>query len=329
MKILVTGGSGFIGSRLIPLLIEKGHEVRVLARKSSNLNHLNTFKFERINGDVNDEKSLYDAVKNCEIIYHLAGAITAGTEKDYIHANRNGTENLMKAVLHSNPELKNFIFVSSLAAGGPTSDPSHPRSEEDPDQPVSFYGMSKKKAEEMLTPYFSKIPITIIRPPMVYGERDKATLILAKTAKNKFIPLVHGTQKRSKIYSIIHVDDLAEALLKLIKPFQSGEIFYVNGPHHVTGEELMIGYANALGKNPVLIKIYPFLLKWIAHLMTLIGKWTGHTFMLNNDKVKEITEDFWLCESDKIKQKTGFQPRVNFKIGVEKTVKWYKENHWL
>ena len=99
MKVLVTGGTGFIGSHLVDRLLEKGYDVRCIVRKSSNLRWLKDPRIEIYNGDFLSEESLKGAVKDTDYIYHVAGAIMAKNKQGYFNANQVATKNLVDATL--------------------------------------------------------------------------------------------------------------------------------------------------------------------------------------------------------------------------------------
>ena len=333
MKALVTGGSGFIGSRLISFLAEKGVSVRVLLRKSSKIDHLSGVSLERVYGDLGDEKSLREAVAGVDVIFHLAAVLAGNRSSDYFTANSSGTVNIMKAVLSANPSLRRFVFVSSLAAGGPSLS-SRARSESDDDQPVSHYGKSKLAAEKAIEPFFSQVPVAIIRPPLVYGPRDRATLLLAKIAKGKFVPLVAAlNEERKKMHSLIHVDDLVEAMWLIGNApeykIKSGTRYYVSDAADLSYQDLISGYGTAVGITPVFFHMPRFIIRIAAKILTYFGMLTGKTFMLNDDKYSEITPDYWICSSVKISSELGYTPKVKFSHGVKETVEWYKKEGWL
>jgi nucleoside-diphosphate-sugar epimerase len=333
MKALVTGGSGFIGSRLISLLISEGVSVRVLLRKTSKVDHLAHLTYERVEGDLQDEDSLRKAVKDVDVVFHLAAVLAGTTSQDYFQGNQVGTEKLMKAVLEVNPRLTRFVFVSSLAAGGPSLT-SASRRETDVDSPVSFYGQSKLAAEKSIEPFFNKIPVVIIRPPIVYGPRDRATLILAKMGMKKVIPTVLGnTPDRQKFHSIVHVDDLIQALWLVgnapAGSISSGTRYYVTGPVDLTFREIMKGYSSASGVDAIFLPIPAPIIGFLAAILTVVAKIFRTAFMLNNDKYREVVPDYWICSSQKIRTDLGYQPKVNFSEGVKATVDWYKKEGWL
>ncbi|MEO5970229.1 MAG: NAD-dependent epimerase/dehydratase family protein, partial [Bdellovibrionia bacterium] len=130
MKALVTGASGFIGSTLIEELDTLGFEVRALVRNRSDSANLDGLKFECIEGNLSDFGVLCKAVKGVNYIFHLAGVSSATSRAGFFEQNSRGTERLARAVAAVGPNLTRMVFVSSLAAAGP-SETLRPRVEAD------------------------------------------------------------------------------------------------------------------------------------------------------------------------------------------------------
>ena len=166
MQALVTGGSGFIGSAVIEDLAKRGIGVKALLRSTSSRRFLDGLKFDTVLGDLSDQDSLEEAVKGVDYIFHIAGAVWARNRQEYFRHNGEGTANLGRAVLQQNPKLKRFIYVSSVAASGP-SQSLQPLIEDCEPAPVSYYGQSKLEGEKELHKILGGIPLSILRPPPV------------------------------------------------------------------------------------------------------------------------------------------------------------------
>jgi len=333
MKALVTGASGFIGSTLIELLNRQGIEVRALMRQSSSEINLQGLHYERVTGDVLDYDSLCRAVEGCDYVFHLAGLIAAKDTHEYFRYNAEGTQLLAKAAAAQASGLKRFVFVSSLAAGGPATSLG-PRKETDPDQPVSAYGKSKLAGEKFLLQFKSRFPVIIVRPPMVYGPKDKATLILVRTAAKKIIPLVSArSPDRQKYYSLIHAADLAKVICEAgtgeFPNFESGGVYYASSGEIVTYQHLMEIICKHLAIEPVRIRVPVGVLKFVAWILTRISKVTGRQFMLNEDKMNEIIPDYWTCSNLKMVSDFNFEPEYDLNQGMANAVGWYKKQGWI
>lgn len=333
MKTLVTGANGFIGSTLIKKLNHFGFEVFALLRKSSDTKNLEGLKYTRCEGSLNDINSLNKAVQGMDYIFHLAGVTSAASSNDYFEHNAYGTARLAQATSKYCKNIKNFIYVSSLAAGGPAYS-LVPRTELDKDDPVSLYGISKLKGEQELLKYEKIFPLGIIRPPMVYGPKDKGLFFMIKTVSKNWIPILPGTSKeKKKYYSSIHSEDLSTGLIQAATSQQkkpiSNRIFYLSEDKINSYEEIMTLIAKKLGKKPFRIKISKFTLQTTAFFLGIIGGLTKKNFPLNQDKIHEILPNYWICANQKAKDTFGFNPQFKLDLDLITTIEWYQKNKWL
>ncbi len=333
MRALVTGASGFIGSTLIEELNTLGFDVQALMRRSSSAANLEGLKYERVEGDLSDLASLKSAVKNADYVFHLAGAISAPDRAAYFEHNAAGTRRLAEAVAEARPGLSRFVFVSSLSAGGPAQS-LEPRDEQQTDAPVSAYGESKQQAEKDLLKYRDAFPISIVRPPMVYGPKDKATFIFVQTVARNLMPIfTGGGEGGHKYYSTVHVRDLVRGIVQSgvasKEKVPSGEIFYLTGDGSVTYEQLMTVIAEKLNRDPLKIRLPQAALSVAALALTAVGKLTRRTFNLNVDKMNEIRPDYWICSNAKAKRMLGFTPEYDFSSGMADAIEWYKRAKWI
>src|SRR5581483_8675949 len=199
-RALVTGASGFIGRHLAEHLLREGVRVRVLVRDARRWRGPRT---EMAVGDLADRAALRNAVRGVDRVYHVAGLTKARREADYFTVNHLGTVHLLQACLEVNPALRRFVLVSSQAAAGPVW-AGRPVTEHDPPRPVSAYGWSKLRAEQAALACSPLLPITIVRPPVVYGPRDRDTLLVFRAARFGLVPRLGPLA----CLSIVHVDDL-------------------------------------------------------------------------------------------------------------------------
>ena len=333
MKALVTGASGFIGSTLIEELNARGFEVFALMRKTSSASNLMGLKYERREGDLSDLRSLKAAVKGMDYVFHLAGTVFGPNRKYFFEHNAEGTRRLAEAVAEDCPDLKRFVFISSLAAGGPSAS-LVPRTEADSDAPVSAYGWSKLSAEHTLLKFKERYPISILRPPMVYGPRDKATFVFVKTVAGNVVPMLRGgSPDGHKYFTAIHVRDLvagviASALVPVSK-VASGEMFYLTQNDVFSYEKMMDTIAENLGKNPWKLPVPQWVLTFAAYVLSAVTKMTRRVYSLNRDKLNEIRADYWICSSAKAHEKLGFTPEYDLARGLADSVGWYKNQGWI
>ena len=171
MKALITGSNGFIGSHLAERLLNHDYQVKCLVRKTSNLRWIKDLPVEVVYGDIADLNSLLPSVAGVDYVFHLSGALRANNENEFYRINQGGTKNLLEACRQQNPNLKRFVCVSTQAAAGPSID-GIPLTESDDPHPISIYGKSKQLGEQVVLEFQKFFPVTIIRPPIVYGPRD-------------------------------------------------------------------------------------------------------------------------------------------------------------
>jgi len=187
MRVLVTGGTGFIGSFLVERLVGRGDQVRCMVLESDELGPLSQWPVEICYGDVCRPETLTRVVRDVAYIYHLAGVKNTWDEAIYFRVNYEGTKNLLESCLKENPRIKRFIYASSQAAAGPSKD-GHELSEEEACSPLTAYGRSRQAAEEYLQAHWHVLPITILRLALVYGPRNITTERVLRMVKRRTIP---------------------------------------------------------------------------------------------------------------------------------------------
>ncbi|MCE5194753.1 MAG: NAD(P)-dependent oxidoreductase [Nitrospiraceae bacterium] len=322
MKTLVTGATGFIGSFLVEELLKQGHQVTCLVRKTSNLRWIEDLDVKLIYGDCSDKQSLLDSIADADFdyVFHLAGITKTFDAKNFFHINAKGTENLIETVAEKNPSIKKFVYLSSLAAAGPSHD-GKPLNESFEPRPVSSYGKSKLEGEKRVLKYKDQMPVIIIRPPAVYGPRDRDMYTLFKLVK-KGISFCWG----SCYYSLIYVEDLAKGIaLSAENDSKSGEVYYLSDNRVYSNEDIVNEISSAVETKPVKFKIPRFIMPLIAN----IGQKISKDSIINIDKIKELQYSYWTCNSSKAQNELGFSPKVRIKEGVKWTADWYRIHQWL
>lgn len=333
MIALVTGASGFIGSTLIEELNRQGIEVRALMRTTSNDKHLRGLKYDRFEGHLGDMESIRRAAQGVDYVFHLAGVVAAKNRAAYFESNAEGTANIARAISDLAKFPKRVVYVSSIAAGGPMSE-KLARKESDQDQPVSWYGQSKLAGEKEFLKFKDRFPTAIVRPPIVYGPRDKDVFVMIQSVAKNLMPLLPGTDAAgNKYYSLIHVRDLVRGLIQVaqapIATVPSGEIFYLAEDRYYTYVEMMGTMATHLGRKPIRLKVPKFALVSLAHGMGWLGALTGRVYPLNKDKLNEILPSYWICSNEKARKLLGFRPELDLHAGMLDAIQWYKKEKWI
>jgi nucleoside-diphosphate-sugar epimerase len=319
MKALVTGATGFIGSHLCEELVRKGYEVTCLVRKTSNLKWIESLNVRLVIGDCSEKASLADAVVGADYIFHLAGLTKATSRDDFFSANTKGTENIVRVTAEKNPSLKRFLFVSSLAAAGPCE--TGPVSEDSAPCPVSDYGRSKLEGEQAVLAFRDIIPVTIVRPPAVYGPRDRDMLVIFRMVK-KGIFFDLG----KCYYSMLYVDDLIRGIILCTGEEKArGKVYFLSHSSVVTGKEIAKEICSSLDVKAVPLKVPKFVMPFFAFL----GEKMNRQGIINRDRIKDFRHSHWICDPAKIRQEIGFVPQVGLKEGIKWTADWYRIHRWL
>lgn len=319
MKALVTGASGFIGGHLTERLIEKGYRVKVLVRRTSNLQWLKGLDIETVYGDIREPESLIPAVEGVDYIFHIAGETKTKSPEVYDKVNYEGTKNIFNISSQENPKLKKFVFFSSQAAAGPS--PSlKPLKEEDPPNPVSAYGRSKLKAEKFLLENSHTLPWIILRPPLIYGPRDPETLLFFQILKTRIRPGI------IRYLSVCYVKDLVEATILAAESDKRSSIYFISDGDIYTLDEISLSLGRIMGRKTFRVPLPTKILYLYALLLeNIVNKPT----VLNRERVVELSQRYWICDSSKIRRELGFKPRYPLEEGVRETLNWYIENRWL
>ncbi|MEP7051629.1 MAG: NAD(P)-dependent oxidoreductase [Pseudomonadota bacterium] len=328
MTILVTGGTGFLGSHVIEQLSQAGRPVRALVRRSSDTRFLRTLSnVELVDGAIDDRASLDRAVAGVSAVVHSAGLVKARNLAEFTRVNARGTENLLEACLPLGASLKRFVHVSSVTVGGPSDAYGNPVSVDAAPRPVTDYGRSKLAAERLVVGKKDQLAVTIVRPPAIYGPRDREILAFFKSIKVGILPLLGSPQSK---LSMVYGPDCARACIAAIDAkVPSGSIFAVDDGAVHTMAELIREAEAAMGKRAFLrIPLPRRVVEGAALLSESYGRLTNTAMMLTRDKCNELF-DQWVCDGSKACADLGWAPTVSFSQGVKQTVDWYRNAGWL
>ena len=332
MKAYITGGTGFIGSHLVERLVDQGYHVTCLIRKTSNLRWLSQLlntkssQVHVVMGDLHDTDILTQHVRDVDLVFHLAGLTKAPDTTTYDRVNAEGTEHLTKACLGAGASLDRFVYCSSLAAVGPSRDAT-PNTEDVTPQPLTDYGSSKLKGEMIVREYADRLPVTIIRPPAVYGPREADIFLFFQMINRGVIPILGDADK---LLSLVHVKDLVAGIYTAaVFERAIGETYFLtDGDIHTwRGIERVI--ADALEKRPIQVKVPFFLLDFISIFTEIAAKITRQAPTLNRQKVQDLKQRFWICDSTKAQQELDYRPTYSLQNGIQETADWYRANGWL
>ncbi len=328
LRILVTGATGFIGHHLVRLLCDSGHTVRVLARSSSNLSRLPLEHIDVCHGDILDSETVLPLVGDVDIVIHLASLLKVPWKTEFQRVNVEGSRNIARACAAAD-HRPTLLFVSSLAAAGPAR--NGPRREGDTSSPVSIYGRAKLDAERAVLDYASEVPMSIVRPPMVFGEGDTGSAPLFQSiARGMHVVPV----RRPMMVSAIHVTDLCHALMtvalkgaRYTRDAQNDEgLYYASADEVLSYRALGETIAELMGMTSLKVIHLP---SWVSYLGALGSElWArlfGRVHILTRDKWREATAGDWTCRSDRLLD-LGWSPKCSLSVRLKQTIDWYADD---
>ena len=321
--VLITGASGFIGSRLRDALLASGSDVVAIRRpgsppskagRSVQADYANVAELERV---VATEKPDY--------VLHLAGVTKGTSYEDFRLGNVMPTRNLLGALHRQHPDTKRFVLVSSLASYGPSAT-SAPHREADPRRPIEYYGRSKLEAEEVVEEESGGIPWTILRPSGVYGPGDVDYFNLFKSAMRGW-NVFFGN--RNRCMSIIYVDDCVRGTLMAAQHENSvGKGYFLTNDEQVTWEQFQSEVLQVVDRRVRTLDL-PEQLGLIAALGgELASRIDRKPRLFNLQKAKMGAQQAWSCVGDAARTDFGFSADVDLVEGIRRTHDWYLANDW-
>lgn len=325
-KVLVTGATGFVGSHLVDSLVERHDRVRCLARKSSKLDYLKHPQIEFAYGALDDSTDWEQALTDVDTIYHVAGTTFARRAEDYFTVNHKGTETILAEAVKRRNHIKRFVYISSLAAAGPGPD-GRPVDENTPPAPITPYGRSKLLAEEAVHAVSDVLPVTIVRPPAVYGPRDYGIFEFFKAVKKGMFPMIG---RRDKRISLVHVHDLAGGIILAGESEAAvGRTYFISSEDDYSMRAVADLIAALMHKRARTIAIPRPLAYAVAVIAEAAAAVMGKPPVINRDKVTDLSQTNWSCSIERAKSELGYNPQVPLEKGMRETIDWYKREGWL
>jgi nucleoside-diphosphate-sugar epimerase len=322
MRALVTGATGFVGSHLVEALQNGSVEVTALARSASKAAALAQRGIRVVSGDLHDAAGLEHAVRDQDVVYHVAGVVAARDEAEFMHANRDGTRNLLTATERQG--RSRFVLVSSLAATGPAPRGA-PLLGTEPPRPVTAYGRSKLAAEQLVRR--SSLPWSIVRPPIVYGPRDREVLKVFRLARLGLAPVFgDGSQE----LSAVHAADLAQALMAVAStPITTGGTYHACHPQVFTSSELGRAVGAAMGRSVVRLRVPLAAGRTLLAITETLARLTRQVTILTTDKANEFFQTAWTGDPSPLTRDSGWHARHDLSSGLADTYQWYRKAGWL
>ena len=326
MKVLVTGGTGFTGAYLSRRLVERGDNVRVLARKPDSP-ALASLDVEVVRGTVEDVEAVKSAVRGVERVYHLAAAYrSAGIANRAYHSiHVTGTENVMEAALRQG--VSRVVHCSTVGVHGHIDDP--PADETYRFATGDVYQETKLLGEQVAWRYYRErgLPVSVIRPTPIYGPGDLRLLKLFKIACRTH-PVILGNGK--VYYHMVYVQDLVQGfLLAGEKKEAVGESFIVGGEECVTLEDLIGLIREVMGLHDAgIIKLPAAPLQWAGSICERLCVPIGIEPPIYRRRVDFFTKSRSF-DISKAKRLLGYEPKTDLRAGLKQTGMAYRESGLL
>ncbi len=328
----VTGGTGFVGSHLVEELQRRGYsEVRCLVRKDPKW--LGEMDIVRVPGDLSEDTDLESALAGVTHVFHVAGVTRSQDEEVFVRGNVDGTLRLLEAIDSAAPSLDRVLVTSTLAVVGISAMPV--ATEETPMNPVSGYGRSKALMERKLdepgngeTSFYRRLPLTVVRPPAVYGPREQDILTFFRAVSRGLCPIIGGDNQGP--ISLVHVADLVRGMVDAAEsPDTVGETYFLGSANAHTWDEIRDATVDVLGRRVLTIRVPPPLVRSVGAATEWVGKLLGTYPPLNREKAVEILEACKACSSAKAGSHFGYTPDISLHEGIRSTIEWYRQIGWI
>ncbi len=312
LKVAVTGATGFVGRHAVAALAAAGCNVRLLARSEPAHALWRDASPEVVLGSLEDPAALQRLVENADAVLHLAGAIKARNTEGFMRINRDGTAALVAALRRRAPGA-HLLHVSSLAAGEPT---------------LSGYCASKRAGEDAVLQELGSQPLSILRPPAIYGPGDRETLAFFQLARLHWVPLLGRPSAR---LAVIHVEDAVSALLARLAAGPSGKVQGIADGERggYSWQQILAAAAAAVGnREPRFVQLPRPLLQGAGSAAGLLAQLAGQAAMFNPGKLRELLHEDWSAPAA-----TLYIPaepaRYGLAEGFAMTANWYLHHGWL
>lgn len=330
MKALVTGGTGFIGRKLIDQLVEKGINVFALIRSTSDTSDLPN-EVTLIEGDLFDIQSLKKVVSDsqAEVVVHLAAYFDFyPKDKELLYrTNVEGTKNMMNACVDSS--VTRFIYCSTTEVIGPVDNP--PGDEESELRPQWEYSKSKVLAEEAIREISAETGLShiILRPTGVVGEGELYVGYDIIEALNTGSVPVIPTKGKGQINMFMHVDDVISGiLLALTSESALNQTIILCPDEAISWKELFDSICEYIGKKPPRRGV-PLSLAKAG--MAVLSRFKGRgrkTFLWHTQSIEAVAQNRWYT-NEKAKRILGWSPQYTMVDGFKRSYDWYVENGYL
>lgn len=301
LKLAITGGTGFVGARLLDAALAEGHNVRALTRRPQEARDGVTW----IDGALDRPASLEALVDGADAVIHVAGLVNAPDAAGFEAGNVTGTGSMLAAA--EKARVSRFVHVSSLAAREPQ---------------LSLYGASKACSEALLVA--SPLAAAIVRPPAIYGPGDRELLAVFQMAARGFVLLPPPGR-----LSLLHVDDLGRLLLALAAPGAPNGLTVEPDDGHPGGwthREFADLLGAAVGRTVRAVSMPRPVMAVAARADRLLR---GANTKLTPDRAAYLCHPDWVADPVKAVPPDLWRPEIPTPRGLTGTAAWYRSNNML
>ena len=327
--VLITGGTGFIGSRLALSCAGRGENVRVFAQRNTPAERQNCQQLEQhgitiVEGSVTDAGAVARACDGVDVIYHLAAAQHEANvpDKHYYDVNVEGTRNMLNAAVEKG--VRRFVHGSTIGVYGISN--NGPVQDDSPLQPDNIYGITKLEGEKVVREFFDKLPIAIVRISETYGPGDRRLLKLFNgIQKGRFFHIGDGRN----LHHVVYIDDLLEGLrLAATEQAAVGNTFVLAGPKAITTEEMIRCICQAANVRIPRLRVPLAPLMATAALMEGVMRPLGIQPPLHRRRMNFFVKSFQFS-CDNARRLLGYEPSVGVEDGIRRTYEWYQQMNLL
>jgi len=323
-RVLITGATGFVGAHVAGQLAAMGSAIRALVRASSDTRQLERIGAELVTGSMTESRSLGSAVRGVDVVVHLAALTSARSTAEYHRVNETGTRNLVRAAAED-PRPRRFVYLSSLAAAGPSIDGEPVGPGHEP-RPLTTYGRSKLAGEVACRDAAGEIEICILRAPAVYGPGDREMFRFFRMARLGIVPVPSGPDR---MLQFVHVADLAGAIVRAVAAPAADGLFHIAEPRAYAGREFARLVGQAVGRRVGVVTVPQALVRAAASANEAAYRLLGRSSVFNREKADELLAPGWLCETGTARAVLGFEAETPLPRGLRETAEWYEQNRWL
>ncbi len=324
MRVLITGGTGFIGSRLALRCLREGQEVRVLGRRNNAAEAATAEALIRAGAQIHDVSvseadRLTEVVEGMDVVFHLAAAQHEANVADshFVAVNVEGTRNVLAAAERAG--VKRFVHGSTI--GVYRAAPLEVVGEDSPLEPDNIYGITKLAAERVVAEFSSRLPVVVVRISETYGPGDRRLLKLFKAASKGLLVQVGSGEN---LHHPVYIDDLLDGLLAAAQLESAvNTTFVLAGPKPVTSAQMLRAVASSLGGEARIVRIPLAPLLWTASILEALLRPLGIQPPLHRRRMDFFLKSFRFQGAGAHKS-LGFEPKVDLQTGMQATARWYE-----